>query len=215
MAGRHFCVSFARHDNLKTCLQIGQSVMFDNGAFSAHTRGKPLDVAGYYAWIDKHLAHPHWAVVPDSIDGDLSEQHRLRSTWPRHTLPMEMAAAVWHLHEPLNELYALTIGWPRVCLGSSGEYWNVGSPKWSARMDQVFNFLSKRSPRMPYLHGLRMLGQTEGGWPLASADSTNVAQNFKRNGCAECLASGIDSRQPEAHWTLRPEQESLFMEYGR
>lgn len=41
------------------------------------------------------------------------------------------------------------------------------------------------------LHGLRMLGQVS-DWPLASADSTNCAQNFARDtGCARCKADHI------------------------
>jgi hypothetical protein len=65
MSGRHFCVSFARPDDLEDCLRIGQSLMLDNGAFTAFTTGKMFDKAAYLAWVDQHLAAPHWAVVPD------------------------------------------------------------------------------------------------------------------------------------------------------
>lgn len=210
MAGRHFCVSFARDQDVKTCLQIGQSVMFDNGAFSAFTKKVPLDVKGYYEWLEPKLVHPHWAVVPDAIGGTLEDQHAMMLTWPRETLGYDHAAAVFHMHEPLEHLYFLLQGYEKVCLGSSGEYWQIGTPKWIHRMDTIFNEIAKRHRRMPWIHGMRMLGQTDGGWPFASCDSTNVAQNFKRDtGCAECKAAPIDATQAAAKWSER-EQIGLF-----
>jgi hypothetical protein len=43
MHGRHFCVSHAAPDDVARCHQIGQSVMLDNGAFSAWKTGKTVD----------------------------------------------------------------------------------------------------------------------------------------------------------------------------
>jgi hypothetical protein len=101
--------------------------------------------------------------------------------------------------------------YPKVCLGSSGEFWEIGTAAWCSRMDEIFNYLARTESRMPWIHGLRMLGQHSGPWPLASADSTNVAQNFKRDtGCAECKAAPIDGRQPAPRWNLRPEQSKLI-----
>ena len=74
MATRNFCVSFASPQDLRTCLRIGQSVMFDNGAFSTKTRGYAFDRNGFYRWVEPHLAHPHWAVVPDVIDGTVEDR---------------------------------------------------------------------------------------------------------------------------------------------
>ena len=210
MAGRNFCVSFARSDNLKTCLSIGQSVMFDNGAFTAFMQGKQFDKEAYYRWLDPILVHPHWAVIPDVIDGSLAEQQECLASWPRELFGYECAAPVFHLHMPLHHLNALVLGYPKVCLGSSGEYWKVGNEKWSARMDEIFNYLARTNRRMPYIHGLRMLSQSNGGWPLASADSTNVGQNFKRFGCAECLAQRLDGQQPVSKWKARLEQMDLY-----
>lgn len=210
MAGRHFCVSFAHPNDLKTCLRIGQSVVLDNGAFSTHTRGAEFDAPGFYKWLEPVLAPPHWAVVPDSIGGDLEAQYKLLSTWPRQTFGYDNCAAVFHLHHPLSHLDFLANAYPKVCLGSSGEFWEIGTAKWCARMDEIFNLLAKRRV-MPWVHGLRMLGQHSGPWPMASADSTNVAQNFKRDtGCAECKAAPIDGRQPAATWKPRPGQVQLF-----
>lgn len=210
MAGRNFCVSFAKTQDLKTVLRIGQSVMFDNGAFSAFTRGLPLDVKGYYAWLEPILVAPHWAVVPDVINGTLQDQYAMLSTWPREVLGYENAAAVFHLHEPLDHLNFLCNAYSKICLGSSGEFWQLGTAKWIGRMDEIFNYLVRRDRRIPWIHGLRMLGQVGGGWPFASADSTNVAQNWKRDtGSADAKAAGIDAEQPAAKWVIR-DQHGLF-----
>lgn len=208
MAGRLFCVSYAAPGDLKTCLRIGQSVMLDNGAFSVKTRGLEFDEAGFIRWVEPVLAHPHWAVVPDVIDGSLEQQREMAKRWP---LPRDMSAPVWHLGLPIDYLLELTDHWPKVCLGSSGAYWDVGGASWCGRMDEVFNELCKRRSHMPWLHGLRMLGQAAGPWPLASADSTNVGRNFKDGiVCAECMAQRIDSVNPPTLWVERPLQQELL-----
>ena len=208
MVGRNFCVSYARPDNLAVCLQIGQSVMLDNGAFSAKTRGEPFDLPGFYAWAEQHLKHPHWAVVPDVIDGSEEQQRDMVSTWP---FRREFGIPVWHLGLPISYLIDLCDDWGRVCFGSAGQYWDIGSTAWCGRMDEAFNALVHAfGAQMPWVHGLRMLGQVDGPWPMASADSTNVAQNFKRDtGCAECKASPIDSLNPVPVWVPHPLQVSL------
>lgn len=211
MGGRNFCVSFAAHNDLKTCLEIGQSVMLDNGAFSAHTRGARLDPEKFYAWIEPILAPPHWAVVPDAIGGSVEEQHKLISTWPRETFGYKNACAVWHLDKPFSWLHNLIAAFPKVAIGSAGEFWKVGSDKWAHRMDETFNEIERVHKTMPWIHGMRMLGQAAERWPLASADSTNVAQNFsKRTGCAECMAAPIDREQPSMVWKRAKLQASLF-----
>lgn len=211
MAGRNFCVSYAAPQDLKTCLQIGQSVMLDNGAFSAFTRGAVFDLQGFFKWLAPILSPPHWAVVPDAIGGTVEDQHTLLSQWPREEFGYKNCAAVWHLDKPFAHLHYLIQAYPKVCLGSSGEYWEVGSDRWAHRMDETFNEIERVHKRMPWIHGMRMLGQHSERWPLASADSTNVAQNFKRNsGCAECMAAPIDSRQPAAKWQLVPLQQRMF-----
>lgn len=206
MAGRHFCVPFSDSRDLEVCLQIGQSLMLDNGAFSAFTRGVKFDPQGFYAWLDPVLVHPHWAVVPDVIGGSVEQQRELVKQWP---YPKDFGAPVYHLGLSIDWLMELVDSWPRICIGSSGEFWDVGSPKWCGEMDRVFNELSIRRNRLPWIHGLRMLSQTE--YPLASADSVNVARNFKdKQQCPSQMAGVIDARQSLARWTRRSTQEPLF-----
>lgn len=208
MAGRHFCVSFADGRDLHRVLAIGQSAMFDNGAWSAFTRGEPFDEHGLYRWLEPVLGHPHWAVVPDVIDGTLEQQRELESRWP---FGREFGAPVWHLHEPVERLLELADTWPRVCLGSSGQYLEIGAGRWSRRMDEAFNALAQRHRRLPWIHGLRMLGQAGGPYPLASADSTNVAQSIYRPpNCSHCLAAPIDAVQTPSLWNPRPLQTEML-----
>lgn len=123
MAGKHFCVSFANPQNADWCLKNGQSVMWDNGAFTSFTRGRPFDKEGFVRWLEPRIGHPHWAVVPDVIGGGIEEQREMLKDWP---YPKEMSAPVWHLGLPIDYLLELCDEWPRVCFGSSAEYWKVG-----------------------------------------------------------------------------------------
>jgi hypothetical protein len=208
MAGKHFCISYARPDDLKRCLQMGQSLMLDNGAFSAKTRGLPFDRDGFYAWVEPLLAHPHWAVVPDVIDGTEEEQREMVKSWP---FRKQMGIPVWHLGLSISYLIELCDSWGRVCFGSAGEYWQIGTSKWCHRMDEAFNALvNAYGKQIPWVHGMRMLGQSSGPWPLASADSTNVALHHAEHlECAGCMAKRIDSTNPPTKWNIQPLQEVL------
>ncbi len=208
MAGRMFCVSVEAPQDLETCLRIGQGVMLDNGAFSVKTRGAVFDPERFYAWVEPHLAHPHWAVIPDVIDGTVEQQREMRATWP---FRREFGIPVWHLGLPIDYLIELCDEFGRVCFGSAGAYWQIGTPAWCGRMDEAFNALVHAfGAQIPWVHGLRMLGQVAGPWPLASADSTNVGRNFKDGVvCAECMAQRIDAVNPPTLWTERPIQVEL------
>lgn len=201
--GKNVCISYAtyRQSNVDWAVKNAQSIMLDNGAFSAFTRGVPFDEAGFYAWIEPLLGHPHWAVVPDVIDGTVEQQRALTSRWP---FARDLGVPVWHLALPFDYLLELVDTWPRVCFGSSGEYWKIGSPEWLRRMDDAFEFLAAHRKSMPWIHGLRMLGQLGKRWPLASADSVNVAINYNRNQeCPGCMAHRIDVVNGPVHWSRR------------
>ncbi|OHV73331.1 hypothetical protein [Ensifer sp. LCM 4579] len=207
MAGKNFCVSFANPSDADWCLANGQSVMWDSGAFTAFTKGKPVDWTKYYAWLDPRLGHPHWAVIPDVIDGTLEEQRALVATWP---FPELLGAPVWHMALPTSYLLELCERWPRICFGSSGRYWQVGSDDWCRRADQAFNELEKAGLR-PWVHMLRGLALSGDRWPFASADSVNVARNFKdSSACPERMARRIDAIQCPVRWMVRAEQKELF-----
>lgn len=176
IAGRHYCVSFARPDDVQRAHDMGQSVMLDNGAFSVWRRGHVADWEGYYAWTDRWLDHPtSWAVIPDVIIGDAEEQDDLIAQWPHG----DRGSPVWHMHEPITRLIRLTDTWSKVCIGSSAEYAKVLSPAWKRRMDQAWETIEIVHKRTPWVHMLRGLQCVKHGWPFASVDSTDVARNHK------------------------------------
>ena len=179
LAGRHFCVSHAHPANVRRVHEIGQSVMLDNGAFSKHTAGKATDWNAYYTWCDEWLAFPStWAVIPDVIDGPLDEQDFLVDfDWPFG----HRGSPVWHLNEPIDRLLRLADSFPRVCFGSTAEFWDVMSPAWCGRVDDAFEQLAKRHRHFPWIHMLRGMKVCGQRWPFASVDSTDVARNHKTN----------------------------------
>ena len=97
-----------------------------------------------------------------------------------------------------------------MCFGSSKQYWQVGSDAWCRRADEAFNALARRG-LSPWVHMLRGLDMAGDRWPFASADSANVARNYKRNGvCPERMARRFDAVQNPIVWHIQPQQESLF-----
>jgi len=211
MAGKNFCVSFADPRDAEWCLMHGQSVLWDSGAFTAFTKGKPVDWAKYYAWLDARLGHPHWAIIPDVIDGDVEQQRALVAQWP---FDRDFAAPVWHMALSVDYLLDLVDHWPRVCFGSSGRYWQVGSDAWARRADQAFDALARRG-RLPWVHMLRGLALCGDRWPFASADSVNVARNFKdASTCPERMARRIDAVQCPIRWHPTQEQIGMFESAG-
>lgn len=181
--GRHAFISFAYPDQVAVAAEVCQSFALDNGAFSAWRNGRATDWPAYYRWCESWLRHPacDWAVIPDVIDGDEAANDALVQAWPLGP----QGVPVWHLHERIARLEQLMRRWSRVALGSSGQYAAVGTAAWRARMDLVMRAVCDAHGRPQCkLHGLRMLDPAVfGGYPLASADSTNVARNV-----------GIDSR---------------------
>lgn len=179
LAGRNFCVSHWAPQQVMLCHQIGQSVMLDNGAFSAWKAGKSItDWSPYLAWADKWLDHPTtWAVIPDVVEGGEGEQEALIAQWAHG----ERGAPVWHLHESMERLLRLLDEWPRVCMGSSAEYREVLSPAWERRMDAAWREIVRHHARTPNVHMLRGMQLTQHRWPFASVDSTDVARNHNRD----------------------------------
>lgn len=208
LAGKHFCVRHTAPQNLRTCHQIGQSVMLDNGAYSKFTKGLATDWPGFYAWCDPWLDYPTtWAVIPDVIDEGSQSQDALIREWPHG----EKGAPVWHMDEPVDRLVRLSETWPRVCIGSTGEYWAILSDSWKARMDRAWNALAAAHARTPTVHMLRGMQLSTREWPFASVDSTDVAQNHNRpQNTARAMADRWDAGQPPARWAVREPAVDMF-----
>lgn len=210
LAGRHFCVSFAKPQDVEICHSIGQSVMLDNGAFSAWKIGLPTDWPGYYAWCDKWFDHPNtWGIIPDVIDGTDEDQDSLIEQWPHG----ERGTPVWHMHEKVNRLVRLTEEWPRVAIGSSKQYSKLLSDSWCSRMDEAWNAIMLGRRRVPNIHMLRGMQLVRRRWPFASVDSTDIARNHNRpQNVAKAMAERWDANQCPAAWERVPEQLGMMLE---
>lgn len=234
IAGGHAFVSFQRPEQLGLALDVAQSFAIDNGAFSAWRSGNPVaDWNLYYAWIAELHRYPSFdfAVIPDVIDGDEDANDALVAEWPWRQRAPWVGAPVWHLHESLERLQRLALAWPRVCLGSSGQFATVGSPLWYTRMAEAMNVVCDRDGRpVCKLHGLRMLNpDVFTRFPFASADSTNIGQNIgidskwrgpytppTKESRAQVMRDRIEAHQSQTFWTRgdAPIQDSFPLEFA-
>src|SRR6185437_538797 len=209
LAGCHFCVSHARPDDAERAHEIGQSVMLDNGAFSAWKRQHEPNWHDYYDWCDRWLDYPEtWAVIPDVVDGGSQMQDALIRDWPHG----HRGAPVWHMDEPMDRLLRLVDEWPRVCSGSTEEFKDVLSSPWRRRMDGMWDELARHHRRLPRLHMLRGMQLAGKQWPFASVDSTNIAQNHNRpQNTPRAMATRLDGLQCPGRWHAEtPASEGLF-----
>lgn len=177
---RHAMISFAHPDQVALAAEVCQSFALDNGAFSEwRSNGRPVDVHAYLAWVNQWRQHPgfDWCIIPDIISGDETQNRALCEAW---TLPASMSVPVWHLHESLDYLRWMIEAYPRVALGSSGDYSEPGTECWWSRMAEAMAVACDKSGRpQTKLHGLRMLNPTIfSHLPLSSADSCGVARNI-------------------------------------
>lgn len=152
-------------------------------------------------------------MIPNVIDGDEKANDALLEEWP---LPRWFGAPVWHMHESLERLERLASGWPRVCIGSSGDFSQPGSAAWWVQMGKAMRVVCDDDGRpMCKLHGLRMLDPAIfGHLPLSSADSTNIGRNIgidqawrgtysppTKEARAAVMRSCIKSRNSPPRWT--------------
>lgn len=173
MVDKAFCISFWYRGQVRTVETITKDVMYDNGAFTAYTKGKDIDWKTYYSWLEPRLFEDRrWAVIPDVIDAGSQLQDALLKDWP---LGKERGAPVWHTDEPIDRVLRLLDEWPRVCFGSTGEHWNIQSQVWRDRLSEVWDEILKRhkEPNVHMLRGMQVLHD----YPFTSADSTTFGQN--------------------------------------
>jgi hypothetical protein len=203
LAGRSFCASFAAPDDVAVCHQIGQSVMLDNGAFSAWRAGKPTDWPGYYRWCEQWLdCWTTWAVIPDVIGGGPEENDKLLLQWPH----AERGAPVWHTDEPLDRLARLCDDWQRVCIGSSAQH-PPGTTAWHRVMDKAMNRVCGNGRAPCWIHMLRGMAVAGCGYPFASVDSTDIGRNHHLpHRDAAKMAARWDAVQAPGTWATKPEQ---------
>lgn len=227
--GGHAFVTWERPEQLGLAVECAQSFALDNGAFTAWKQGRPVkDWAEFYEWAGRCQRIPScdFAVIPDVIDGTEADNDALLAEWP---LARWFGAPVWHMHESLDRLARLAADWGRVCLGSSGEFAKVGTAEWWDRMAAAMVVVCDAEGRPGVrLHGLRMLNPAVfTRLPLASADSTNIAQNIpidqawrgtytppNKEARAAVMRARIESHNAPASWVPLPAEPAQAFEQG-
>lgn len=196
-AGRHGFVSFENPGQIALVAEVCQSFALDNGAFTAWTQGGSVDVKAYVAWVQEWERHPgfDWALIPDVIDGTEQDNDTLLGDYRSAGGDLLKGVPVWHMHESLPRLKRLCNAWPRVALGSSGQWGTVGTMDWWKRMGEAMDAICDADGRpMAKLHGLRMLStDVFQHLPLSSADSTNIARNHARERKRYALTEGMSA----------------------
>ena len=181
LLGRHGLASFVYQDCLSIALEMCQSIVLDNGAFTVWKQGGKVDVEGFTKWVEHLHKHPafDWALIPDVIDGDDADNDAMLNDWPVH-LP---GVPIWHMHEDISRLERLFNSYRVVALGSSGQWPNPGTESWWIRMGQALDYVCDENGRPPCkLHGLRMLDpRIFTKLPLSSADSINAVRRSNQS----------------------------------
>lgn len=188
---RHAFCSFAHPEQTPLAAEVCQTFALDCGAYTHWKAGKGVvDIEAYAAWVREWSEHPgfDFAIIPDVIDGDEQANDGLIARWLQLDPRMHSGVPVWHLHESLDRLARLIHSarcriYPRVAIGSSGQWSTIGTEDWWRRMDEVRAVACDEIGRPKCkLHGLRMLSPTVFSHvPLASADSCNVALNIGKD----------------------------------
>lgn len=177
--GRHAFISFANSGQLPLASEVTQSFALDNGAFSFWTQKRVVDWKEYYRFVERWANNPRFsfAIIPDVIGGSSEENDELIAEWPHGKF---IGAPVWHMNEPDERFIQLCNEFPRVAIGSMGEYDAKRPRRCVARLrDLIQHVVDENGYPICKLHGLRMLNaDIFRHIPLSSADSTNVARNI-------------------------------------
>jgi hypothetical protein len=217
LKGASFCVSYATRDKLGSQLEdaielVGQDgiLMIDNGAFSMHQKGISAMnddyIEDFADWANDILARcpQAWVVCPDVIGGTVDENSQLFNEFGMMIEDSDRMMPVWHMHEPLSYLTYLCESAEYIAIGSSGDYWQVGTEKWHARIKEAFAAIDaweiegEGAYVRPRIHMMRAQSMAH-LYPFDSSDSTNVAMNHGRyraqgEGHVERFAKRVDGK---------------------
>ena len=197
----HAMVSFANPDQVALAFEVADSVALDNGAWPIFAAGNgTINVDAYLAWVNTWCRHPafDFCLIPDVIDGDEEQNGNLIESWP---LDAAISVPVWHMHESMDRLKWLADEWPRLAIGSSGQFVTVGTTKWWGRISEAMDVLCVNGQPRVKLHGLRQMDpEIFSVVPYASVDSTNVARSI-----------GIDSAWTGSYVPKRRETRAMLL----
>jgi hypothetical protein len=220
MPGRHAFCSYEMPANLPYVADICSTFSLDNGAFSAWRQGKAYDFAGYRNWVEEWQNHPAYDfhLIPDVIDGYETANRKLVESWALKGVP------VWHMHESFEYLSLLSRAFPKVAIGSSGEYATIGTARWWCRIGEAMEAVCVDGKPICKLHGLRMLRiDIFSNLPFHSADSTVAVRDSKydvkwkgynapkaRHTRSLVIADRVEAHQAAPNWKRMARPGNLF-----
>lgn len=176
--GRHVLIPFTQQQILPMVADVCSSFCLDNGAYSAWRRGITPNWEDFVSWCGDWSNHPRYdfAFCPDVIGGTERDNMILLA---KYGLRIKDAVPVYHMHESLEYAEKLARRFPRLAIGSSGEWPTPGTTSWWGRMSEIMGVLCDAQGRpKTRLHGLRMLSpKIFPRLPLSSADSCNAGIN--------------------------------------
>ena len=194
LRGKHALVPFMTKKLLGYVARVCQSFCLDNSAFAYWKSGKAVeDWTPYYAWVREWMYHPgfDWAAIPDVIDGTEDENRKLVTEWLEEfkygPSAYSVGCPVWHMHESTSYLRHLAESFRFVAIGSSGKFKTPGTRSWHMRMNEAMKAICDKDESgklrpICKVHGMRMLDKDVfTKYPLASADSVNVALRVSRS----------------------------------
>jgi len=178
LLSRFAFVSFADPAQFDLVKEHCSGFALDNGAFSFWKRGKKVDWELYRSWVFNNFRHPGYcfAICPDVIEGSEADNDDLLK---HYGLPE--GVPVFHQGESWGRLERLIKTYPRIALGSVEKY--IPSDSFHEWMIEAMKVLcdEEGKPKVK-IHGLRMLNpDVFQKYPLSSADSTNIAQNYNNS----------------------------------
>jgi hypothetical protein len=231
LRGASFCVSYGTRGKLGSQLDqaielVGedQILLVDNGAFSAHKSGVDTMndesyLQGFADWANDILDRcPQAVVIVPDVIGGTEEQNSQLVCETMTMLDPERSMPVWHMHESISYLLYLCESFGYVGIGSSGDFWQLGTPKWHARIAEALAAIDQWEHDgegayiRPRLHMLRAQSLAH-LYAFDSSDSVNVAMNHGRyrkegDGHIGRFAKRVDDRiqasaGPEAEHQLK------------
>ena len=199
----HALISFFYPQQIALCARVSHTFVIDNGAFSAWDQEITINWSDYVDFVGEWCRHPgyDWCLIPDKIDGTEQENDDLLDWWNIRAAGMR-GVPVWHLHESIDRLERLVKSYPRVAVGSSGEFSTPGSRIWWGRMSDAMKVACDDVGRpVTPLHGLRQMDTTIFSHiPYSSVDSARVSRSI-----------GVDKSVPRAYRQLPPKSRALVM----
>lgn len=213
LKGRHALINIEEPWEADIAREVCTGYIVDNGAYIAWRRGTLLGFDDYLSFVDciKADLNFHWALIPDIIDGSVADNDALLRDWPDNT----PGVPVYHMNEPVGRLEELVHKYPRVAIGSAGEYKLPGSQRWWTRMKILMAVATNPSGYpLTKLHGLRMMApKIFAKIPFDSVDSSMVGRNafaimrrhrLDRLSAANLLADRIESSRYTNCWKRQP-----------